>query len=119
LLLALSLSYGCTAEKGDAKPVGRNAAIALAKAELVKRGYSVGEMVVQADEMNQKWVSYLQSTPDHAKHFENELAILDGKRYWAVYFEPAPIPNTVTMGGDAFVFVETASGAILSVILFR
>jgi hypothetical protein len=76
-------------------------------------------MVIEADETNQKWVSYLRSTPDSAKHFKNELAELEGRRYWAVYFGPAPIPNTVIMGGDAFVFVETASGAILSVILFR
>jgi hypothetical protein len=118
VLLALSLFWGCAAAKGDAQPVGRTAAIALAKDELFKHGYPVEEMLVEADETNRKWVSYLRSTPDAVKQFEPVLAKLDGKRYWAVYLAPAPIPNIIIMDGDAFVFVETPGGAILSVLLF-
>jgi hypothetical protein len=118
VLLVLGLSYGCATGIGGTKLIGRTAAIALARSELAKYGYPVGEMVVEADEANQKWVSYLRSTPDAAKHFESVLAKLDGKRYWAVYFAPVPIPNTIVLDGDAFVFVETPGGAILSVLLF-
>ena len=121
MLFALGLAQGCARDGVPTTPVpaSRSEAIEVAKKELARHGYSVGEMVVEADEQNRKWHSYLRSTSDFAKYYRNEIEKLEGRQYWAVYLAPRPVPNTVQGGGDAFVFVETGTGTILSVILFK
>jgi hypothetical protein len=121
MLFALGLAHGCTREGVPTTPVAasRSEAIEVAKKELARHGYSVGKMVVGADEGNRTWQSYLRSTSDFAKYYRNEIEKLEGRQYWAVYLAPAPVPNTLQGGGDAFVFVETGTGTVLSVILFK
>jgi hypothetical protein len=94
-------------------------AVNIAKKELARQGYPVHEMVAEADESNRKWQMYVQSTADFAHLYRDEISKLDGKKYWAVYLAPAPIKNTLQGGGDAFVFVDAETRAILSVILFK
>jgi len=119
MLLVLAVPLGCAKYDSRMATFERDEAINIAGMELKKYGYRIYDMDVEADAGNRTWEEYLQSTPDFTRQYGQELAKLEGRHYWAIYFSPRPKPDTLQGGGDAFVFVERESLSVLSVIRLK
>lgn len=112
-LLLLPVTSGCKVEESN---VTLNEAKATAGEELAKLSYDIESMEVTADEQNSKWEKYVSIEPSVLDGKTVKGMRLEDKDYWAIYFRPE---KRSVLGGDAWVFVDKASGKVIGILRGR
>lgn len=121
-ILLLLIISGCglsVSSKQKESAVTLSEAIEIGKKELKKVGYPHWneELIVKADDNNTIWKEHISSSPSVLENGDIKEMHLEEKEYWAIHYWPKKFVGTLTLGGDAFVFIDRSNGKVLGVRL--
>ncbi|MCP4721002.1 MAG: hypothetical protein GY860_16230 [Desulfobacteraceae bacterium] len=88
-------------------------AIKIANKEVESFGYNLKLMAVSTSYHEEPWNDYFpkENTSNYYSEKRNQLK---NKKYWAVYYFKKKIDNIVVKGGDVCIFVDSATGKVLT-----
>ncbi|MDO9399168.1 MAG: hypothetical protein Q7T79_00560 [bacterium] len=101
--------------KQDKTKINLEKAIEIGEKELERIGYDYvpEHMRVLADDKNTEWEEFVKIDPLILQNERIKKMNLKRKNYWALYYAP----KKLSLGGDAWVFVDRDNGEILGNIL--
>jgi hypothetical protein len=77
------------------------------------------ELVATADPSNAAWKNFLTSDPSFLNRHPVIQQAIQGRDYWAVHVRLKDLPNTMTFGGEFFVFIDPQNGNVIQFVPFK
>jgi len=114
IVLFSSNTLGAEMPHGDMK-MKKEDALGVAIKEVRRLSYPVDSMRIEIEPIALEWKDF---TAKYKDYIDDKVLndIPKNHFFWAIYFSLSPKTGEVITGGDVWVFVDTSSGRIISVI---
>lgn len=124
LLPVLALWIGGFSEvaSADGRPhITQQQAVEIGNKHVLKMNIDLGEVDIDVDEGNKKWIEYMailrdSPVPALKRQFHRYDARLKGHTYWSLLYNPKRVEGHGFKGGGATVLIDSRTGRVLLAI---